>query len=96
MQLNKKFKIVFSLILFFLCLNTQASHVVGGNVGYEYIGPSGAGFEYNILFTVYYDCGPTSNVTVPDPTQTIGIYTHDLEVPLFSPMDGGNKTRIQF
>jgi len=74
-----------------LCMfNTaSASHLVGGNIGYEYLGDAGGGmYSYVITLTVYNDCSPASNIPLPDATQSIAIYGHDLNG---SPMGGGDK-----
>lgn len=84
----------FALLLSLILIQTKsfASHVVGGNIGYEYIGPAPGGHEYKILFTYYVDCGPGSAVPNPEATQQIGIYTHDVQN---NPMGGNDKTRIE-
>ena len=71
---------------------SSASHLIGGNLGYEYLGQVGNNYEYKILFTIYVDCGPTSNAPNPFSTEQIGIYTHDVQN---SPMGGVDKNRIQ-
>ena len=80
-------------LLFFISLKiTLASHLIGGNLGYEYLGQVGNNYEYKILFTIYVDCGPSSNAPNPFSTEQIGIYAHDIQN---SPMGGGDKNRIQ-
>ncbi len=73
-------------------INSYASHLVGGNLGYEYIGQVTGGYQYKILLTIYVDCGPTSNVPTPEMTQQVGIYEHELQN---NPMGGTDKNRIQ-
>ncbi len=80
------------ILLFLGCfafLNSYATHLVGGNIGYEYIGKVGNLYRYKITLTTYTDCGPTSNIPNPeDPIQPIGIYEHDMSN---NPTGGGNK-----
>ncbi|MFM7812901.1 MAG: hypothetical protein ACKO66_00130, partial [Flavobacteriales bacterium] len=50
---------------------TLATHVVGGEISYEYLG----GTQYRITLKVYRDCGPTNvNGTGFDENASIGIY----------------------
>ena len=86
------FKITLLSVLIFLGLNAHSSHLIGGNLAYEYLGQVGGNYQYKILYTIYVDCGPTSNAPNPFATEEIGVYTHDLQN---SPMGGGDKTRIQ-
>jgi gliding motility-associated-like protein len=90
MRILTAFSLLLSLILFHK--KSIASHVIGGNIGYEYIGPATGGHEYKILFTYYVDCGSGSAVPNPEATQQIGIYTHDVQN---NPMGGNDKTRIE-
>ena len=65
-----------------------ASHLIGGNLGYEYIGQFGGNYRYKIILTTYTDCAPPSNFQ-SGPEQTIadiGVYEHDLQN---SPLGGG-------
>lgn len=73
-----------------LPFSTQASHLVGGNVGYEYLGPSTTPglFTYRILLTVYVNCDSTSAIPFPNANETVGIYEQDIPN---NPMGGGNK-----
>ena len=74
------------------CNYSYGSHLIGGNLGYEYLGQVGNNYQYKILYTIYVDCGPTSNAPNPFSTEEVGVYTHDIQN---SPMAGGDKTRIQ-
>lgn len=68
---------------------SYATHLVGGSIGYEYIGQVGSDYRFKITLITYTDCGPTSNIPNPeDPIQPIGIYEHDLQN---DPTGGGNK-----
>ena len=80
-------KIIFLFIfLSFGIQNSWASHLVGGSIGYEYLGQTAAGFyRYKIILTTYTNCqetgpnaanpvywsGPEANI------QDAGIYAHD-------------------
>jgi len=78
--------IIFSII--FLSGVAHATHLIGGNLGYEYIGKFGANYRYKIILTTYTDCAPPSNFQT-GPEQVIadvGVYEHDLQN---SPMGGG-------
>ena len=82
-------KYVFIIIAFiFLSGSINASHLIGGNLGYEYIGQFGGNYRYKIILTTYTDCAPPSNFqTGPEQTiQDIGVYEHDLQN---SPLGGG-------
>jgi gliding motility-associated-like protein len=76
-------------LVVFTFLSANATHLVGGNIGYEYIGKVGNLYRYKITLTTYNDCGPTSNIPNPeDPIQPIGIYEHNVSN---NPTGGGNK-----
>jgi gliding motility-associated-like protein len=77
------------ILLFFLTgASAFSSHLMGGNIGYEYLGPSGGGYQYKIRLILYYNCDQFSAVPDPEPTQTINIYKQDIPN---NPMGGGNK-----
>jgi gliding motility-associated-like protein len=82
-------KYLFSIItLLLICGSINASHLIGGNLGYEYIGQFGPNYRYKIILTTYTDCAPPSNFQ-NGPEQTIadiGVYEHDLQN---SPLGGG-------
>ena len=69
----------------------SASHLIGGNLGYEYLGPSATPglYTYRVLLTTYINCDSTSLVPFPGPTESVGVYTQDIPN---NPMGGGNKT----
>lgn len=68
---------------------SYATHLVGGSIGYEYLGKFGSNYRFKITLTTYTDCGPTSQIPNPeDPIQPVGIYEHDLQN---DPTGGGNK-----
>lgn len=45
-------------------LNVQASHLIGGNLGYTYVGETAPGsglYRYNVYMQFFMNCGPDSN-----------------------------------
>lgn len=81
------------ILVFLFCLSAAwagATHIVGGTLGYTYLGP-GAGNTsvYRITLTTYTDCSPTSEIPVPEPFVHMGIYLQDLGNPT------GNKLLYQ-
>ena len=72
-------------------LNSNATHLIGGNLGYEYIGPVVVGgvtkYRYKIILTTYTNCGPDANPAFQLEPESgplfVGIYEHDVAgVPL--------------
>ncbi len=51
------------------CLYASASHVIGGEMYYDYIG----GDQYRFTIKLYRDCGPTSQVDLPA-SVAVGVY----------------------
>ncbi len=80
------------LLLVSIGSSVFASHLVGGNLGYEYIGKFGANYRYKVMLTVYNNCDATSQIPLPVSTQDVGIYLQDIPN---NPMGGGNKTLFQ-
>ena len=70
-------------ILLSLCtVWLYASHVVGGNMGYTYLGPGANGtFRYKLTLTTYTDCSPSSEIPVPVSSVNIGVYFHQAANP---------------
>jgi len=66
-----------------------ASHLIGGTLGYEYVGPVGVNFRYKIILTVYNDCSPASSIPAPKPQLDVSVYFQDIPN---NPMGGGDKT----
>ena len=67
----------------------RGSHLVGGNIDYEYIGDVGGGmYRYVITLTVYNNCDSTSNVPLPVANHSLAVYEQDING---NPMGGGNK-----
>ena len=62
-------------------------------MGYEYVGISGNEYQFNIILTLYINCGAGSNV--PNFTtlnRTVGIYSHDVQN---NPIGGVNKNWLK-
>ena len=90
-------KKVFSLVVLILCISinksTYGTHLIGGNLGYEYIGQTPTGeYTFKIILTTYTNCGPGSNVPSPENDVTVAIYNHDVQN---SPLGGVDKSFIQ-
>ena len=81
-------------IIIFLVLGTNlfASHLVGGSLGYEYMGQFGSDYRYKIILVVYNNCDGSSQIPLPVATQPIAIYDHDISAT--NPMGGGNKSYV--
>ncbi len=85
------------LLLFTLTLllfhNSFATHLIGGSMGYSYVGKFGNNYRYKIILTTYTNCGPGSNIPTPEgPDLTVGIYQHNTQN---DPLAPGNKTHQQ-
>jgi gliding motility-associated-like protein len=87
------FTLVIVLIAFFQSTNSlYASHLIGGNLGYEYLGQFGNLYRYRIILTTYTDCTSASQIPEPEsPIKPVGVYQHNVQN---DPMGGGNKTFI--
>ncbi|MEX0966963.1 MAG: gliding motility-associated C-terminal domain-containing protein [Bacteroidia bacterium] len=69
------------IALIFSFTHSQASHLVGGSMSYEYVGRSGSEFVYRIHLDMYRDC---FNSTTPfDPVLSVGIYLNNGSRNLF-------------
>jgi gliding motility-associated-like protein len=70
------------LLLGFLCLEIQASHLMGGNLGYEYLGlqPNGK-YRYKVKLVTYVDCGPTSEIPYAEHPIKVGVYGNNILSP---------------
>jgi len=66
---------------------SSASHLMGGNLNYEYIGQNVNGnYQFNVTLTIFRYCtGATSQLPT---SQTLGIYQDDISNPT------GNKLRV--
>ena len=72
-------KISFIILLLFLVFNTQAHHIVGGEMYYTYVGKGSAAntSKYQITLKIFRDQNVPPN-TAPMPTQVfIGIFNND-------------------
>ncbi|MEX2379328.1 MAG: PKD domain-containing protein, partial [Vicingaceae bacterium] len=56
-----KFKIILSFLLLILSIQSNATHIIGGYLEYECIGPRPGGVAYRVNLHLYVDCGPSSN-----------------------------------
>lgn len=80
LSLMKKYLTVFIFLLAFK--NSFASHIVGGEVFYTYIGPgSSAGTSrYSVTMRLFTECdqicGPPTSVACPPPSVIIGIFNN--------------------
>jgi len=82
---------VFALLLLSF-QSSYATHLIGGNLAYEYIGKFGANYRFKLILTTYTNCDASSNIPDPEnPIENIGIYEHDLQN---NPTGGGNKNFI--
>lgn len=79
-------------LLIFLSYNLFASHLVGGSLGYEYMGKVGLSYRYKIKLIVYNNCDGTSQIPLPVQSHTVSVYSQDIPN---NPMGGGNKTFVQ-
>ncbi|MDF1672158.1 MAG: gliding motility-associated C-terminal domain-containing protein [Vicingaceae bacterium] len=85
-------KLLVFIVLLAISGSSFASHLVGGSLGYEYLGQFGGNFRYKIILTVYNNCDAFSNIPLPVQTQPVAIYDHDVSAN--TPMLGGNKALV--
>jgi gliding motility-associated-like protein len=85
------YSVITVLIIWSQTINVlHASHLIGGNLGYEYLGQFGNLYRYRIILTTYTDCTSASQIPQPEsPIQPVGVYQHNVQN---DPMGGGNKT----
>ncbi|MDZ4759383.1 MAG: T9SS type A sorting domain-containing protein [Bacteroidota bacterium] len=71
-------KTILSIFLLLFIINSNATHIVGGSLGYKYVGTLNNGSKVRYLITVklYRDCNLTSNATFDDDIY-IGVYHND-------------------
>ena len=71
--------------------NIFATHLVGGNLAYEFVGiqPNGD-FRYNLKLNYYFDCGSASNWQPPNIPQnmSVGVYAHDDPTDIYPTSSG--------
>ena len=85
----------FFVLILLLSINNKfyGTHLIGGNLGYEYIGQTPTGdYTFKIILTTYTNCGPGSNIPTPENDVTVAIYNHDVQN---SPLGGVDKVFIQ-
>ncbi|MCB0400849.1 MAG: gliding motility-associated C-terminal domain-containing protein [Flavobacteriales bacterium] len=82
-------KLFYTLILFVLVGNLSASHLVGGSLGYEYLGQVGSNYRYKIILVVYNNCDANSQIPLPVATQPVSVYDHDVSAT--TPLQGNDK-----
>lgn len=83
------YRCIIWIFLFTRCFHALGSHLIGGDLGYTYMGPTATGkFKYRIRLTTYTDCSPTSQIPYPETPLKIGIYGHNSSIPTL------NKPRI--
>jgi gliding motility-associated-like protein len=67
------------LLLLFAASEASSTHLVGGSMSYEYLGPQNNGkFRYRLTVRMYRDCAPTPSVKF-DPAISIGFYNNNSE-----------------
>ncbi len=86
-QTQRIFRHVLAALGFLLILPTWATHIVGGDLGYEFLGETAPGtnmFRYKLKVRIYLNCGASSNFPTivdwlgsPDIPLRIGVYTQD-------------------
>ncbi len=69
------------LLLILMPLASGASHLIGGNLRYEYQGMFGGQHRFKVILTTYVNCGPNSQVPYPEDFHDIGVYHHDKANP---------------
>ena len=85
-------RIITLLILNILVIsNLFATHLVGGNLAYEFVGiqPNGD-FRYTLKLNYYFDCGSASNWQPPNIPQnmSVAVYAHDDPTDIFPTTSG--------
>lgn len=77
----KKLVSIFFLLSLGL-IKLSATHLMGGNLGYEYIGlqPSGK-YRYKVTLVTYVDCSPTSEIPYAEYPIKVGVYSNHLSFP---------------
>jgi gliding motility-associated-like protein len=82
--------LLFLLVAVLSQAGAKATHLVGGDLGYEYVGetfPGSGIFTYNIRVRMYLNCGASSNyesinaLLSPGEGLPIGIYNEDITQP---------------
>lgn len=75
----------YRLIFIFICFSAGplfASHIIGGSLGYEYMGLQANGkYRYKVLLTTYIDCSPTSEIPFAEDPLKVGVFANDINNP---------------
>ena len=58
-------KILLISLLLLSCFVVKATHLIGGHLGYEYVGQFGSNYRYKIILTTYTNCDASSNGGAP-------------------------------
>ncbi len=68
--MRKIFGLIVALIF---TSNLNATHYMGGSISYKYLGTVGNNYKYQLITTIFYDCGDAlnPNPAPPDPQITI-------------------------
>ncbi len=82
-------KLLYTLVFILSVSSLSASHLVGGSLGYEYLGQFGANYRYKIILVVYNNCDGSSAIPLPIAQQPVSIYDHDVSAT--TPLAGNNK-----
>ena len=79
LRMNNALKYVASILLMMTTISSAATHIVGGELYYEYVGETGdiPANWYRVTLIVYRDCGPTNtNGTDFDFEASIGVFNN--------------------
>ncbi len=91
------FRILFLFVFNFILLgNIFATHLVGGNLAYEFVDTINGAYRYKIKLNYYFDCGAGSNF-IPEPNNpptfglpqnmTVGVYAHNNPNDIYPTID---------
>ncbi|MEP7169169.1 MAG: hypothetical protein ABI855_07330, partial [Bacteroidota bacterium] len=73
---------LFLLVFLLFRQNAVATHLMGGSLTYEYMGPSGGNTQYHVTLKIYRYCDQISGGTAPlDPSMMLGVYLQDPALP---------------
>lgn len=74
-KLLNRFLLIPLVFLCFISNKSNATHIVGGNLAYEYLGPSGGNYQYKVTFKTYIDCNSIYwGAGFPEPVLQVGVY----------------------
>ncbi len=84
----KKIAFVVSVLLGFLIPNNlYATHLIGGNLGYELISSTSDSATYRVNFSTYIDCtSPGWGSTFPEFLLDVGVYEGSINSPVAMPL----------